>query len=200
MTRIHHVMHARKNQGECRVCGKKIKAGDAYKWAQPRYKPKVIVCGDCRIKPTMISKSKTAILEEAMDELDQVSLKGLPDQLNYLWETAYEIAQDYQEAAESQREYFPNSSIADRNEEKASDLEYWADSVSEAMRDIKEILIEIEALGDKRITFGEKLIDIRNGLEALDTNEINKGDTNWLKGKLEMIPDIIDEVLGEFPG
>ncbi len=52
------IKKARGNQGNCLVCGKEIKAGDAFSrlsWPNPR---KVFFCANCEVDQSLIGKNK----------------------------------------------------------------------------------------------------------------------------------------------
>ena len=146
MARTNFVKAARKEQGSCVVCGKPINIGDSYKWVHPRYRQRVVACPNCMIPYSLISSSKMAAVWDAQNACSKSvseadSLEDIASELECLAETAREVSEEYQEACDNQREYFPDSEVADENEEKAQNLEEWAatlESEAGSVRDLEE--------------------------------------------------------------
>ena len=90
MARTNIVKKAKKDHGNCRACGKAILKGDSYKYAEPRYGPKVIVCSSCTITPSMTSSSKMVAVWEAQEAVDKADIEGLADAVRDLASTARE--------------------------------------------------------------------------------------------------------------
>lgn len=146
MARLNHVKAARKAQGNCAVCHQPIGIGEPYKWVHPRYRAKIIAHPNCRIPQSMISSSKMAAVWDAVDEFDDSDVTTLSNRLRDLAQTARNVGEEYQEAADNQREYFSDSPVAEENEEKAQSLDSWADTLETVADDIEEELSELEKL------------------------------------------------------
>ena len=151
MARTYTVKSARKAQGNCRVCGTPINAGDSYKWAKPRYRGKVVVCSEHQITISMTSSSKMVAIWEAQEDLgkeiaDAGDVENIASALESLAETAREVGEEYQDSAASPREYFPDSSVADENEERAQNLDVWADELDTTANSIRGDSSDIEDL------------------------------------------------------
>lgn len=159
MARVQVVKQARKAQGTCKVCGKIINAGDPYKWAKPRYGARVVVCKDHQITPSMTSSSKMVACWEAQEEIGKASVDGLAEALRDAANTAREVGEEYQEGADNQREYFPDSEVADENEERAQNLEQWADELESAADDVEQLFEEIEEVDIEKAELEAKLED-----------------------------------------
>lgn len=143
------VKSARKAQGGCRVCGKEINVGDSYKWIKPRYRGKIVACPNCTIPLSMTSSSKMVAIYEDVDALDRSDVGGVGDNLRLLAETVRGVGEEYQESADNQREYFPESEVADENEEKAQELDGWADSLESEADEADSEIDELDSLKEE---------------------------------------------------
>jgi hypothetical protein len=131
--RVNTVKKCRKAQGTC-GCGKEIKKGDAYKWAQGRYGPRMVKCDNCGFRPSELCGGKLsevyAAQEEAEDSLGnwapEGGKEGLEELCTALAERLNEIADEYQESCDNIRDTFTDSPTADECEEKADQLRDWA--------------------------------------------------------------------------
>lgn len=140
MPRINTVKKARKDQGTCRGCGREIKAGDGYKWIKFRYGGKVKKCSSCNFRSSELTSSDKlsrlyAAQEDAHDRLDGWDREDADEIRSLLEDTAQEIrevGEEYQESADAIREHFETSDTADECEEKAQEIEGWADEVEGA--------------------------------------------------------------------
>lgn len=141
MTRTNIVQNAKKAHGNCRVCGKPINEGDSYKWAKPNYGAKVVVCSACTITPRMTSSSKMVTIWQEQEGLDQND----PEAIRSLASTAREVGEEYQESCDNQREFFPDSEVAQENEEKAEGLGTWADELESAADSLETALEEVDS-------------------------------------------------------
>lgn len=143
--RVNHVKKAQKDQGTC-TCGKEIKAGEPYKWAKGRYGPRMVRCDSCRFRQSDLTSSDKlsrvyGAQEEAEDALaswDGEDADEARSILENLAASIREVSEEYQESADNIHENFSESSTADECEEKAQDLESWADSIEGAMDDIED--------------------------------------------------------------
>lgn len=146
MARTNTVKSARKSQGGCCVCRKPINIGDPYKWVKPRYRGKIVACPNCTIPLSMTSSSKMVAIYEDVDGLDRTSVESVAEDLHALAETVRGVGEEYQESADNQREYFPDSEVADENEEKAQELDGWADNLETEADEAESELQELEEL------------------------------------------------------
>jgi len=193
MARTNVVKSARKAQGKCRSCGKEINVGDPYKWAKPRYRGKVVVCGSCAITASMVSSSKMVAIWEEMEGINSSDVDSLPDSLRTLAETVRQVGEEYQESADNQREYFPNSEQADENEEKANDLDSWADELESAADEIESALAEmVEMEVEKETLEGEKG-ELEDKLDG-GFYDMMPDETKNAQHRVEEIDDRIEEI------
>lgn len=134
--RIHLVQKARKSPGDCGGCGKEIKAGEQYKWAQGRFTARKLRCGQCAFKASDLTTSKMGAVYDAQDNArDEINswtgeeTEDLSSALQSLAEVVREVAEEYRESVEGIRGTFSESPKADELEEKADNLEGWADEL-----------------------------------------------------------------------
>jgi hypothetical protein len=139
MARVNYVKKARKAQGRCNKCGTEIKKGDAYKFIKPRYGAKKKACDKCRFRQSdTVSSDKLSRVyaaqenaEDAIGEWD--GSEGSADDVKGALEEAAseirEVSEEYQASADSIRDTFTESETADECEEKANNLESWADEM-----------------------------------------------------------------------
>ena len=189
MARTTVVKAARKPQGKCRTCGVDINIGDPYKWAKPRYGAKAVVCGAHQITVSMTSSSKMVTIWEAQESFSPGSPEKAAEELRGLAETVREVGQEYQDSADNQREYFPDSDVAQENEDKAQELDGWADELESAADDIESLISEVD--------------DLQTELAGLEDNEENQERReeieNEIEEKQEEATSKADEVAGECP-
>jgi hypothetical protein len=142
----------RKAAGSCSRCRDDIKAGDAYRWWKFRFGGKRIRCmkARCAPRPSDLTQSKMSSVYAAQENVDDVlmdwdtiDLDDVRGPLEELIDEVETIGEEYQEAADNQRDTFPDSPTADENEERAQQLEEWKDQLEDA----KDSLEEFE--GDK---------------------------------------------------
>jgi hypothetical protein len=136
MPRLNTVKKAAKDQGNCGGCGKPIKKGMPYKWIKCFRGPKQIKCESCKFRPSEFTTSKMGAIYDAQEdthnaisEWDGQNLGDLTSHLECLAETVREVSQEYQDSADNIREHFQESETADELEEKAQNLEGWADDI-----------------------------------------------------------------------
>lgn len=185
MARVYTVKKARKDQGNCRTCGKPILAGMGYKYKEPRYGAVIKVHTDCQMKHWYGSSSKMVAIWEALDSFStDGSLGDIASDLEQLVETAREVGEEYQEGADNQREYFPDSAIADENEERAQNLEQWADELENAASEVNsaaEEVIELE---------GEKA-DLESEQNEIEDDSSDRAEE--IRKRLEEIEDEVEQ-------
>jgi hypothetical protein len=140
MPRINTVKKARKAQGSCGKCGKAIKPGDAYKWIKGRFGPRKVRCESCAFRASdLTSSDKLARVydaqedaQEAIGEWDGQDAQDLKSILETAAEEIREAAQEYQESADAIMEHFPSgNATSEECEEKAQELEGWADTIED---------------------------------------------------------------------
>lgn len=153
MARTTHVKSARKDQGTCQKCGKKIRKGDPYKWVAPRahrgargYKQKR--CADCpgwRASELTSSQHLSTIYgaQEAFDdflsEWDRATGDDLAQALRDCAESVREASESYNESAENIESGFGHeTSMSEELREKATEVESWADEIESAADDIED--------------------------------------------------------------
>lgn len=181
MARTNIVNKARKDQGNCAVCHKPINIGDSYKWVKPRYKGKIVACLACTIPLYMTSSSKMVAIYDEIATIDREDTDNAGDSLRGLAETVREIGEEYQTAADSQREVFPDSSVADDNEEKAQGLDGWAD--------------ELDSKAEEADSASEELTTLREELSDPATSEERKEELeSEIEVKESEIHDCCDEL------
>lgn len=137
MPRINHVAKARKDQGSCSRCGKKIAAGQPYKWIKPRYGGRKVVCGSCQFRDSDLTSSKVGQVYDARDNaLEEVKNWAPDDGADALQDIAAtaaaeirEVAEEYRSSAEAIRDRFTESPTADECDEKADEIESYADEI-----------------------------------------------------------------------
>ena len=140
MPRVNRVKKARKPQGECGKCRKKIKRGEPYIWWKFRYGGRRVQCGTCpgpkRSELTQSDKlSRLYAMEESIE--DALVLFEKDHDLDNLKSTLEDAANEVREVAEEYRESASNVEsgmnnrmpICDELEEKADTLDGKADEL-----------------------------------------------------------------------
>lgn len=148
MPRVTTVKKARKAQGSCGRCGDALPKGSAYRWWKFRYggkrkrcmKPSCAPRGSDLTSSDKLSRVYAAQenLEDAIAEWDRESVHDLQAAAEAAAEEIREVAQEYQDSADSIRESFSESPTADECEERAQELEDWADEIESAASDMEE--------------------------------------------------------------
>jgi len=169
--RVTNVRKGRKNQGNCRECGTEIKRGDAYKWIKFRYGSKVVKCAACSFRSSeMTSSDKLSRIYSAQEALHDMVAgwdgKELSDLECFAEDCATElrdVADEYRESADSIREHFTDSPTADDCEEKADDIDSFADIVGEA--DFSEFNSDDDSKdAETRDEWAERMRDVARSL------------------------------------
>lgn len=163
MPRVHHVKKARKDNPA-------VKAGEPYYWWKSPYSPK-------RYSKTypktsqLVTSDKLARFAEANESIeDEFPLMGIADLENMVdiledaAQDVREVGEEYQEGADNQREYFPDSEQADESEEKAYACEAVADNIEMAKDEIQQLV------NDDRPE-DEVIEDANEFVEAIDWSE-----------------------------
>lgn len=156
MPRVNYVKKARKAQGTCSGCGNKIEKGDEYKWIKFRYGGKRKRCGTCRFRPSDLTNSDKLsrvyaaqeAAEDAIADWDGQDHTDLQSALEEAASQIREVAEEYQESCDNIRDSFSESATADECEEKAQELESWADSLEDV--DFEDWEAEEEDEDDKK--------------------------------------------------
>jgi len=145
--RTHSVKKAQKDQGTCLKCHKPIKAGDSYAWLKGRHGPRKVVCAACHFSDSdRTGSDKLARVYDARDAaLEAVAKWAVEDDVEDLKailtdcaDALREVAQEYQDSADNIHQNFSESSTADDCEEKANEIEGYADEVAEAADNMEE--------------------------------------------------------------
>jgi len=145
--RTHSVKKAQKDQGTCLKCHKPIKAGDTYAWLKGRHGPRKVVCAACHFSDSdRTGSDKLARVYDARDAAQEAvskwatedDLEDLKTVLTECAEALREVAQEYQDSADNIHQNFSESSTADDCEEKANEIEGYADEVAEAADNMEE--------------------------------------------------------------
>jgi len=136
MPRINTVKKARKDQGACSKCGKQIVVGSPYQWIAFRHGGRRVICDGCTFRASDLTQSKMsgvyAAQESAVESIgswDGEDVEELRDILQACAEAIREVAQEYQDSADAIHDSFCESATADECEEKAQELESWADMI-----------------------------------------------------------------------
>jgi DNA repair ATPase RecN len=139
MPKINHVKKAAKDQQNCGRCGTEIKKGDAYKWIKPRYGSKKTRCSVCAFRNSDLTGSDKlsrvySAVENVEDFLadwdgDDGDFSNLGAALEEAAAELREIADEYQESCDAIRENFSDSPTADECEERADEINSFADDL-----------------------------------------------------------------------
>jgi hypothetical protein len=144
----------------CQSCGQDIEPGqDYYEWSRrfgrsgQTYRQHT-ACG--RPKPTQLSSRKTAVLEEAVNEIDfsgwsfdidydsldaenggeiDIDTSGLEAMVEEIADVAREIGEEYQSGFDNMPEGLQQGPTAQAMEEVAQELESWADDLASSIED-----------------------------------------------------------------
>lgn len=107
MPRINHINSCRKPL-PCGKCGETIEKGQPYRWAKPWKSRKRVRClkTGCRFRPTDLSPSKSAIVEEALEDASTAiqhahSLEELRSPLEDVCTVLEDIESEWQEASDA---------------------------------------------------------------------------------------------------
>lgn len=194
--RINQVQSARKEQ-TCGKCRNKIKRGDPYRWAKSRYGPKMVRCTNpaCGFRPTDLSSSKTAQIEEAIEDAQEsiATADNLDDIKQYLQDVAdiaREVGGEYREASDQWAQgqgHEEWTEKADACESFADDLESWEPSSSETGEEEVRERVRDKEDGPEQ---GEDEDQYAERLEALE-------DAEW-ESVLQSMREEADEALNGF--
>lgn len=101
--KIYEVKKARGNQGNCLVCGKEIKAGEAFKRLSAPNPGKVFFCANCKVNQSLIGKNKTD--NGKVREVLEFKTKGQAKQIaNFITKEKLEIPKLVSQAEEQKQE------------------------------------------------------------------------------------------------
>jgi hypothetical protein len=124
MARVNEVKKAAKDQGLCRICGKPINKGDAYRWIKPYRSTKVVACSTCFFRSSHMCTGKMVTIYEASESLEDALGSWRTYDLDDLpWDdfkdAIEEVVDEYEEAAEAMGE------AGEENQNKAEELQSW---------------------------------------------------------------------------
>lgn len=186
-----------RNPQTCGRCQTKIQKGSGYRWAKPRYGPKMVRCLDraCDFRPTDLSSSKMARIEEAIEDArESIEMAedygGIKSALDSCAEIAREVAGEYQEANDA----WAGGNGRDDLQEKVDTCESFADELEGwefgDLTDEEEFKEEMRSFEDQRD--GESGADF----EARIADDL---DTAWQQ-RLQDMRDDASDMLGNFEG
>jgi len=145
MPRVNQVKRSQKDQGACGRCGKALPKGSPYVWIKFRHGGRRIRCTDsaCRFRPSDLTQSKMsgvyAAQENAEDSIgDLCSVEGIKGLAEETADSIVEVAEEYQESADSIHDSFSESTTADECEEKAEGLNDWAETIRDSVSDFAD--------------------------------------------------------------
>lgn len=186
MARIHRVMKAQKAQGPCPKCGKEILPGMPYKWAKirpsgPRSSLKLKRCGTCPDwRPSEMTYSKMSGVYAAQEGFgDAVGGWSAEDGIDVINEALSQAAEEIRAVAEEYRESASNAGGLGADwEEKADQLESWADEVEQAA----------EQAGDQpeELPFPDDASEAETEEHATEMEE-------WQQQVIDVTQDVINE-------
>jgi hypothetical protein len=144
MPRVNHVKKSQKDQGRCSKCGKELPKGSPYIWIKFRHGGKYKRCTDsqCAFRASDLTQSKMsgvyAAQECAQDDIAtwdmaEADIDSLKEIAETCAESVREVAEEYRESASNKQEYFPDADDAAEWDEKADELESWADEIEGAL-------------------------------------------------------------------
>ncbi len=185
MARTTTVKHNRKER-TCKVCQEPIRIGDPYKWVHPRYRMRVDAHPNCTIPASMTSSSKMVAVWSAQEEYAKLTTPAdKRADAELMAETIREVAGEYSEAASSQQEFFPDSEVAQENEDKGNELEAWADEIESKASEIEELDED------------DEVIELRAKVEAYDPGDETNEDAMTLEELEEQLQRRLEEVEDE---
>lgn len=146
--RVNHVKKCKKPQ-QCGKCNKTIEVGEPYRWIQAKFSAKRIRCdaSACSFRQSeLVSSEKLSRVYSAQEQLsdfveswDGSDLQELKDACDECASELKEVAQEYEDSASSIRDAFQGgSSTADDCDEKAENLNTWAEEIESAGNDLEE--------------------------------------------------------------
>jgi hypothetical protein len=155
--RINYVDKAAKDQGKCEHCGQAIPKGYGYKWIKPRYggkRRRHLTCPSWR--PSEMTSSKMSGVLAAQEGFDDFlsgwnpedGVGAVTDALSTAADEIRGVAEEYRESAQNIEDGFGHEVYMSQElNEKADELESWADDVENA-----NVSEEPEACGDEKHT------------------------------------------------
>lgn len=211
MPRINHVKKAQKDQGACLKCHKPIAAGDAYSWLKGRNGPRKVVCANCQFSDSdktgsdklgRVYDARDAALAAVGNWAIEDDPEDLKSALTECAEALREVSNEYQESADNIHQNFSESSTADDCEEKANEIESYADSVENALDNVDE--------WDEDATRDELKDEYENDnpkAEALDPVAWGREMSEWVDEQVkerrndwgEQARDAAESAIGECP-
>jgi DNA repair exonuclease SbcCD ATPase subunit len=143
----------------------------------------------------MVSSSKMTTIYEAQysvsKEIAEASdIDTIASSLESFAEEVRGVGQEYQESADNQREYFPDSSVADDNEEKAQQLDSWADELSDTADTIRSEFSDVEVLQSELDELDDTKEDYASESDRL---------SDEIEDRLEEARSRVEDAIGECP-
>lgn len=145
--RVNRVARCLKSPGTCGRCGKVIAKGEPYVWAKGRYTSKRVRCAEfkCRLRDSDLTDSKmsaawaaTEAVEDTLDAWEGDDAEEVATALTDCAEAIREVAQEYRDSFESLPENLQQGGVAQGWEEKADELESFADSLDDAAQQLPD--------------------------------------------------------------
>lgn len=151
MPRVKTVNKARKSPGSCSKCGKKLEAGQSYRWWKFRYGGKRFRCTNAACSPRQsdlttsdkLSRCYAAgeSIEDAISEFQKnFDLEDLRGAMEGAAGELREVAEEYRESASNVESGMNGNRmpICDELEEKADNLDSKADEIESAASELED--------------------------------------------------------------
>lgn len=185
MPRVTHVASSRSTQ-LCGRCGKEIKKGAPYKWAKRFKGPKMIRCDTCEFRPTDLSTSKMAIIEECLSEINLGACETVEEMRSVCEEVATtikEVAEEYRESSTNIEDGFGHATEqSEELSQKADELENWADEIEAAPDNVEQF--------DEETTMAE--IKERAKVDDDQDDMLEEERESWLQSTRDEIDSILN--------
>lgn len=138
--RVHYVKTSRKSKAArvCRRCGHEVVPGEAYKFAEPRYGPKLIWCKDHSPRRSELTSAKIGPVYDAQDDFDVSECDNVADIESVLEDVrnvAEEVKGEYEEGLEAMPEGTESSPVAEEAQYKVDELESWMEALESVEMD-----------------------------------------------------------------
>jgi len=166
--RVHVVNKSRKSPGKCNRCGRRIEAGEGYKWVQPYRGAKRCYCTSCQLRASDTTTGRLgevyAAQEGAQDSLadwDGQNVDDLRSLLETLNEELERLRDEYQEAADNMAEHFEGSEPHTELESASEQLDDWASQVADCISELDDEDEDEEATEEERVEQHAKWLEER---------------------------------------
>ena len=195
MARITVVQSARKDQGTCSRCGGEIKAGDTYRWVSLRraygsIKIKRCMKQECRFRPTDLSTSRMAEIDQAHEDADfGDTLDTITEAMQDFASTVRDVGDGYIESADNIEDGFGHATMqSDELREKGEALTDWADELENWEPSEEEPQDDDDEFAAVDPETGEQTGEV-------DQDAFDEKHQEWL----DMVIAEADEAMGEVP-